>query len=83
MENFKREVRGRQECHLNWDRIEGDWKLLVGKVKEKWSKLADDDIAAMNGMRERLEGKIRELYGHGKSQVRKDVDDWHRIRSLK
>jgi uncharacterized protein YjbJ (UPF0337 family) len=62
---------------MNWDRIEGDWKLLVGKVKEKWSKLTADDIAAINGMRERLEGKIREFYGHGKGQVRRDVDDWH------
>jgi uncharacterized protein YjbJ (UPF0337 family) len=34
-------------------------------------------------MRERLEGKIRDLYGHGKGQVRRGVDDWHRIRSLK
>jgi uncharacterized protein YjbJ (UPF0337 family) len=31
---------------MNWDRIEGDWKQFVGKVKEKWSKLTDDDIAS-------------------------------------
>ncbi len=24
---------------MNWDRIEGDWKQFVGKVKEKWGKL--------------------------------------------
>ena len=24
-----------QECFVNWDRIEGDWKQFVGKVKEK------------------------------------------------
>jgi len=28
----------------------------------------DDDIAAINGKRERLEGKIRQLYGHGKTR---------------
>ena len=49
---------------MNWDRIEGDWKQFVGKVKEKWSKLTDDDIAAINGKREQLEGKIQERYGH-------------------
>ena len=37
---------------MNWDRIEGDWKQFVGKVKEKWAKLTDDDIAAINGKRE-------------------------------
>ena len=62
---------------MNWDRIEGDWKQFVGKVKEKWSKLTDDDIVAINGKREQLEGKIQERYGHTKNQVKKDVDDWH------
>jgi uncharacterized protein YjbJ (UPF0337 family) len=61
---------------MNWDRIEGDWKQFVGKVKEKWGKLTDDDIAAINGKREQLEGKIQERYGHTKDQVKKDVDDW-------
>jgi uncharacterized protein YjbJ (UPF0337 family) len=42
------------------------------------AKLTDDDIAAINGKREQLEGKIQERYGHGKDQVKKDVDDWHR-----
>jgi uncharacterized protein YjbJ (UPF0337 family) len=63
---------------MNWDRIEGDWKQFVGKVKEKWAKLTDDDLAAISGKREQLEGKIQERYGHGKDQVKKDVDDWHR-----
>ena len=42
---------------MNWDRIEGDWKQFVGKVKEKWGKLTDDDLAAINGKREQLEGR--------------------------
>ena len=29
---------------MNWDRIEGDWKKFVGKVKKKGSKLTDDDM---------------------------------------
>jgi uncharacterized protein YjbJ (UPF0337 family) len=62
---------------MNWDRIEGDWKQFVGKVKEKWGKLTDDDLAAINGKREQLEGKIQERYGHAKDVVKKDVDDWH------
>jgi uncharacterized protein YjbJ (UPF0337 family) len=61
---------------MNWDRIEGDWKQFVGKVKEKWAKLTDDDLAQINGKREQLEGKIQERYGHAKDQVKKDIDDW-------
>src|SRR5260370_31047690 len=31
---------GRKEnnCIMNWDRIEGNWKQLKGKAREKWGK---------------------------------------------
>ena len=32
---------------MNWDQIEGKWKQSVGKVKEKWGKLTDDDLTAI------------------------------------
>ena len=48
---------------MNWDRIEGNWKQVTGKVKEKWGKLTDDDITQINGNREQLEGKIQARYG--------------------
>ena len=59
---------------MDWDRIEGNWKQMTGKIKEKWGQLTDDDLAKINCKREQLEGKIQERYGHGKDQVRKDVD---------
>jgi uncharacterized protein YjbJ (UPF0337 family) len=61
---------------MNWDRVEGNWKQLSGKFKEKWGQLTDDDMAQINGKREQLEGKIQERYGHGKDQVKKDVDEF-------
>ena len=61
-----------------WDDIEGNWKQFAGKVKEKWGKLTDDDLAQINGKREQLEGKIQERYGHAKDQVKNEVDDWRR-----
>jgi uncharacterized protein YjbJ (UPF0337 family) len=65
-----------KELAMNWDRIEGNWKQFSGKVKEKWGKLTDDEIAQINGNREQLEGKIQVHYGYAKDQVRKEVDDW-------
>jgi uncharacterized protein YjbJ (UPF0337 family) len=65
-----------KETQMNWDRIEGDWKQLTGKVKEKWGKLTDDDLTVINGKREQLEGKIQERYGYGKDQIKKELDDW-------
>jgi uncharacterized protein YjbJ (UPF0337 family) len=60
---------------MDWDRVQGSWKQLTGRVKEKWGKLTDDYLTAING-RDQLEGKIQERYGIAKDQVRRDVDDW-------
>lgn len=61
---------------MNWDRIQGSWKQMTGKVKEQWGKLTDDDVAQINGNREQLEGKIQARYGYGKDQAKKEIDDW-------
>jgi uncharacterized protein YjbJ (UPF0337 family) len=61
---------------MDWDRVQGSWKQLTGRVKEKWGKLTDDDLTAINGRREELEGKIQQRYGLAKDQVRQQVDDW-------
>jgi len=62
---------------MNQDRIQGRWKQIKGKVKEKWGKLTDDDLDFVAGKRDQLEGKIQERYGIAKDQARKDNDDWY------
>ena len=61
---------------MDWDRVQGNWKQIKGRVKEKWGNLTDDDLDKIAGRRDQLEGKIQERYGLAKDQVRKDVDDW-------
>ena len=65
------------EIVMDWNRVEGNWKQVKGQVKEKWGKLTDDDLTAINGRRDQLEGKIQERYGLAKDQVRKEIDDWY------
>ena len=43
---------------MDWNRVQGSWKQLEGKVKAKWGKLTADDLTAINGRREELEDKI-------------------------
>ena len=62
---------------MDWSRIEGNWKQVKGKVKEKWGQLTDDDLNMIAGRRDQLEGKIQERYGLAKDQARKDIDDWY------
>jgi uncharacterized protein YjbJ (UPF0337 family) len=69
------------EANMDWNRVEGNWKQIKGKVKEKWGKLTDDDLTVINGNREQLEGKIQERYGLAKDQVKQDIDDWYRTQS--
>ena len=61
---------------MDWDRIEGNWKQVKGKIKEKWGNLTDDEIDVIAGKRDQLEGKIQERYGQTKDVARQDVDEW-------
>jgi uncharacterized protein YjbJ (UPF0337 family) len=49
----------------------------MGKVKEQWGKLTDDELDQIKGKRDQLEGKIQERYGIAKDQAKKDVDNWY------
>jgi uncharacterized protein YjbJ (UPF0337 family) len=33
---------------MDWNRVEGNWKQVKGKVKEQWGKLTDDDLDVIN-----------------------------------
>jgi uncharacterized protein YjbJ (UPF0337 family) len=44
---------------MDWNRVEGNWKEVQGKVKQKWAKLTDDDLTAINGQRQELEGRLQ------------------------
>jgi uncharacterized protein YjbJ (UPF0337 family) len=63
---------------MNWDRAAGEWKQLRGKVKQKWAKLTDDDLAYIDGHRDQLLGRLQERYGIARDQAEKQLKDWER-----
>jgi len=63
---------------MNWDEIEGKWKQVVGKVKEKWGKLTDDDLAWIKGKKDQLVGKVQERYGYEKAKAEDEVNAFAR-----
>lgn len=67
---------------MDWNWLEGNWKQMKGKAKEKWGDLTDDDLDKINGKREQLEGIIQERYGIAKDQAKKDIDDWYKDQKL-
>ena len=54
---------------MNWDQIKGDWHQLSRRLKEKWKKLTDDDLSAIAGKRDQLEGVLQTRYGYNKQQA--------------
>ncbi|MCB0718293.1 MAG: CsbD family protein [Bacteroidetes bacterium] len=54
--------------------ISGNWKQLVGKVKETWGELTDDDLDKFNGQRDQLEGLIEERTGESRAAIRRKID---------
>lgn len=54
--------------------ISGNWKQLVGKVKETWGELTDDDLDKFNGQRDQLEGLIEERTGESRAAIRRTID---------
>jgi uncharacterized protein YjbJ (UPF0337 family) len=66
-----------KEDTMDWNRVEGNWKQLKGKVKEQWGRLTNDDLDLINGNRDQLEGLIQERYGYAKDQARTEIDNWY------
>jgi uncharacterized protein YjbJ (UPF0337 family) len=63
---------------MSWDKIEGEWKQVVGRVKEQWGKLTDHDLTVVDGKKEQLIGRIQEKYGIAKDVAEKQVDEFTR-----
>ena len=58
---------------MNTDTIQGDWKRIKGKVKEKWGRLSNDDVDVINGRRDQLVGRIQKAYGKTRDEVEREV----------
>jgi uncharacterized protein YjbJ (UPF0337 family) len=56
------------------DIIKGNWKVLKGKIRQRWGKFTDDDVAQMQGSYDELEGRLQKLYGYQKEQAKKEID---------
>jgi uncharacterized protein YjbJ (UPF0337 family) len=63
---------------MDWNRIQGNWKQLKGKVKAQWGNLTDDQIDIIDGRREELLGKVQEAYGVGKDEAERQVREFER-----
>ncbi len=61
---------------MDWDRIERKLEQLPGHAREKWGKIADDDLEKIGGRRDQLVGRIQERYGIARDEAQKQADEW-------
>jgi uncharacterized protein YjbJ (UPF0337 family) len=61
---------------MNWDRIEGNWTELKGKIQKQWGKLTNDDLDVIEGKRMELSGRLQQRYGYAKDQADREIDNW-------
>jgi uncharacterized protein YjbJ (UPF0337 family) len=64
---------------MNRDVIEGNWKQLKGKIRERWGKLTDDQLDMINGKRDQLAGKLQELYGETRDEIDKQIREFEEL----
>ena len=55
--------------------IKGDWNIIKGKLKQKWAKLTDDDLAYTEGKKDELLGRIQKRTGETKEAVEKALKE--------
>ena len=61
---------------MNKDQFEGQWHELKGKIKEKWSRLTDDEIGQINGKYDQLIGQLQKRYGYHKEKAEEEIRNW-------
>ncbi len=61
---------------MNRDVLAGSWRELRGKVKERWGKLTDDDMAKIEGHLDRLIGAVQKRYGYAREQAEGEIDSF-------
>jgi uncharacterized protein YjbJ (UPF0337 family) len=63
---------------MNTAQVKGDWRQLVGKAKEKWGRLTDDDWKIVEGKRDQLVGRIQERYGIAREEAERQLAELER-----
>lgn len=61
------------EVKMNKLSIKGDWKIIAGKLKQKYADLTDDDLLFAEGKEEELLGRLQKKIGKTKEEIRDEI----------
>ncbi len=58
------------------DKIKGNWNQMKGKLKEEYAELTDNDLMYEEGQEDQLMGRLQEVTGKTKEQIKDWVDSF-------
>jgi uncharacterized protein YjbJ (UPF0337 family) len=61
---------------MNYNQLNGKWHQVKGSIRAKWGEVIDDELAELDGNREKMVGKIQEKYGMTNGDAKKQLDFW-------
>ena len=53
-----------------------NWAELKTKLRKRWGRITEDDLARIDGNSEELVRVLRNRYGYGKAQAEIEIDQW-------
>lgn len=53
---------------------QGRWLELKDKVKQRWSRLSDDDLKLAEGNLEDFYGKVQKIYGTTREEIEEELE---------
>jgi uncharacterized protein YjbJ (UPF0337 family) len=61
---------------MNLDRIEGNWKQIKGRVRERWGRLTHSDAIRVNAQYEILAGHLQEAFAISREEAERRIEAW-------
>jgi len=63
---------------MDWDRISGNWAHWRSRIRERWSRLTNDELDSVAGRRDLLVGRIQNAYGLENGEAERQLRNWER-----
>lgn len=55
-------------------KIEGSWKEIKGKLKQKYAELTEDDLMYEEGQTEELLGRLQRKLGRSIDEIKEEIN---------
>jgi uncharacterized protein YjbJ (UPF0337 family) len=59
----------------NINELSGDWKVIKGKLKQRFALLTDNDLMLVDGKQDEMLGRLEARLGKTKSEIQKLIAD--------